>query len=151
MKTITLSFLLILASACSTKKSISIQTNNSVDKKIEEIELTERTRGLNRSFTFSSTAFTTTSNGDSNNSKISLAEWESIEKQAKLVDVSKISSLAAPSTDHHSDRALASTLIITSNGNSYQSSSFDAGNPPKELATLYKAIQQIVQNKKTTQ
>jgi hypothetical protein len=150
MKTITLSFLLILASACSTKKNISTQTNNSVDKKIEKIELTERTRGLNRSFTFSSTTFTTTSNGDSNNSKISLAEWESIEKQAKLLDLSKISSLTAPSTDHHSDRALASTLIITSNGSSHQSSNFDAGNPPKELASLYKAIQQIIQNKKTT-
>ncbi|WEK68372.1 MAG: hypothetical protein P0Y62_10930 [Candidatus Chryseobacterium colombiense] len=151
MKTITLSFLLILVSACSTKKNISTQTNNSVDKKIEEIELTERTRGLKRSFTFSSTAFTTTSNGDSKKSKISLAEWESIEKQAKLLDVSKISSLAAPSTDHHSDRALASTLIITSNGSRYQSSNFDAANPPKELTSLYRAVQQIIQSKKTTQ
>lgn len=134
------------------KKNISTQTNNSADKKIEEIQLTERTRGLNRSFTFSSTTtFTTTSNGDSNKSKISLAEWESIEKQAKLVDVSKISSLKAPSTDHHSDRALASTLIIISNGNRYQSSNFDAGNPPKELTFLYRAVQQIIQSKKATQ
>ncbi|MCE3077157.1 hypothetical protein [Chryseobacterium gwangjuense] len=130
------------------------KNNNNLEQiqkqNIEKIELTEQTRGTNRSFTLNSKALITTLNGNIINSKIVLSEWENIEKQVNLVDLSKISSFAAPTTGHYSDQALASTIIITSNGNTYQSASFDAGNPPKELVSLYKILQQIIQNKKTT-
>jgi hypothetical protein len=130
------------------------KNNNNLEQikkqNIEKIELREQTRGTNRIFILNSENLITTLNENVNNSKISLSEWENIEKQVNLLDLSKIPSFIAPTTGHYSDQALASTIIITSNGNSYQSSSFDSGNPPKELASLYKAIQQIIQNKKTT-
>ncbi|KIC64602.1 hypothetical protein [Chryseobacterium taiwanense] len=150
MKTIILSFLIILSSSCSVHNNTS-QLNNIKRKKIDKIELKEQTRGTNRSFTFNSEYLITVLNENTSNSKVSSSDWENIEKQINLIELSKISSFTAPTTGHYSDQALASTIIVTSNGKTYQSVSFDAGNPPKELAHLYKILQQTIQNKKTTQ
>jgi len=151
MKVIILLFLMLLANSCTIRNNTSNQANDTREKKIEKIELREQTRGTNRSFVLNSENLIITLNEKVNDSKISLLEWENIEKQINYIDLSKISSFEAPTTDHYSDQSLASTIIITSSGKTHQSSSFDAGNPPKELAPLYKAIQQVIQSKKTTQ
>ncbi len=152
MKTIILLFLIISTTACTMQNNAQINNigENKSTVKLEKIELKEQTRGTNRIITFNSKTLMTSLNGNLTQSKIALPEWENVEKQINLVDLSKISSFAAPSTGHYSDQALASTIIITSNGNTYQSSSFDFGNPPKELESLYKALRQIIQSKKTT-
>ncbi|PJJ68171.1 hypothetical protein [Chryseobacterium geocarposphaerae] len=150
MKAIILSFLMIVVNSCSVQSHNNPQFNNIERKEIDKIELKEQTRGTNRSFVLNSEYLITVLNENTSKSKVSLSEWENIEKQINLIELSKISSLAAPTTGRYSDQALASTIIVISNGKTYQSSSFDAGNPPKELASLYKAIQQIIQNKKTT-
>lgn len=151
MKAIILSFLMILIKSCSVQSHNNSQLNNIERKKIDKIELKEQTRGTNRSFTFNSDYLITVLNENTSNSKVFPSDWENIVKQINLIELSKISLFTAPTTGHYSDQALASTIIITSNGKTYQSVSFDAGNPPKELAPLYKILQQTIQNKKTTQ
>ncbi|WBV61892.1 hypothetical protein PFY12_07190 [Chryseobacterium camelliae] len=139
---------------CTSQQKQEKNTNNleqTKKQKLEKIELREQTRGTNKSFTLSSEALTVSLNENITNSKITLSEWENVEKEVNHIDLSKISSFAAPTTGHYSDQALASTILITSNGSTYQSSSFDSGNPPKELASLYKILQQVIQSKKTTQ
>ncbi|MFZ4929315.1 hypothetical protein [Chryseobacterium sp. Mn2064] len=110
-------------------------------QKIEKIELTERTRGTNRSVVYTPNLIIATLNGDSTQTAMSLSEWENISKQAETLDLSKISDIKSPTTGRYSDRALATTIIITSNGVTYTSASFDSGIPPKELEALYNSLQ----------
>lgn len=120
----------------SENNSSTYQKTNEIDK----IELKEQTRGTNRSITFNYGSIITSLNENISKSEISSSEWENIVKQASLIDLSKIASYESPTTGRFSDRALASTIIITSNGKTYQSASFDAGIPPKELEGLYRLL-----------
>ncbi|MGU3377576.1 hypothetical protein [Chryseobacterium sp. M5A1_1a] len=103
--------------------------------------MSERTRGINQNSIFTSKFIKTTSNEDSTQIAMPPSEWENISKQAEVLDLSKISSLQSPTTGRYSDQALSATIIITSNGITYTSASFDAGLPPKELEALYNTIQ----------
>ncbi|KQT30885.1 hypothetical protein ASG22_19515 [Chryseobacterium sp. Leaf405] len=109
--------------------------------KIDKIELKEQTRGTNRIITFNPGSISTSLNENITKSELLSSDWENIVKQVNLIDLSKISTYKAPTTGRYSDRALASTIIITSDGKTYQSSSFDAGIPPKELEGLYNLLQ----------
>lgn len=125
-------------------------TINNKKYKIEKIELTEQTRGTDRKITFVPGSVTTSLNGNNTTSKLTTTDWENIAKEADLIDLGKISSYESPTTGRFSDRALASTIIITSNGKEYTSAGFDAGIPPKELEALYKALRgktDIIQKK----
>ncbi|WP_347216302.1 hypothetical protein [Chryseobacterium sp.] len=125
-------------------KNGSIEKNSTVNAqrtKIEKIELTERTRGFHTIITLTPQSKITSFNGEENKYPLSSSEWESISQQAAAIDLSKISTLQAPTTGRHSDQAMIANLMITSNGTTYTSSDFDSGNPPKELEALYKKIQ----------
>jgi len=118
--------------------------------KIEKIEIAEQTRGINRTIVYTSTSKTISNNGEQTSEKLPSAEWEKIVKQASIIDLSKISSFEAPTTGRFSDKALASTIIITSDGKTYESGSFDAGIPPKELEELYLLLKGKIQKFKST-
>ncbi|SMO95811.1 hypothetical protein SAMN06265171_11581 [Chryseobacterium rhizoplanae] len=122
-------------------------TKSEKQQKIEKIELTERTRGNNRSIVYTPTLISATLNGDSTQTTMSLSEWENISRQAEALNLSKISDLQSPTTGRYTDRALAATIIITSNGVTYTSATFDAGIPPKELEALYNTLQKPRQKK----
>jgi len=122
-------------------------TKSEKQQKIEKIELTERTRGNNRSIVYTPNLINATLNGDSTQSTMSLSEWENISRQAEALNLSKISDLQSPTTGRYTDRALAATIIITSNGVTYTSATFDAGIPPKELEALYNTLQKPRQKK----
>jgi hypothetical protein len=117
-------------------------------QKIEKIELTERTRGTNRSVVYTPNLIAATLNGDSTQTTMPIAEWENISKQVEALDLSKISDLQSPTTGRYTDRALAATIIITSNGVTYTSASFDSGIPPKELEALYDTLQKPKEKQK---
>ncbi|KQM62022.1 hypothetical protein [Chryseobacterium sp. Leaf201] len=129
---------------CNTQEKIKKTDDHTVitqkKQKISRIELKEQTRGTNRSITFDAGSIITSLNENISKSEISSSEWENIVKQTSLIDLSKIASYESPTTGRFSDRALASTIIITSNGKTYQSASFDAGIPPKELEGLYRLL-----------
>lgn len=116
-------------------------TVNLQQKKIEKVQLTQQTRGSHAIVTFTPTSKTASLNEEVSNSKISSSEWERIADKAAALDLSKISTYEAPTTGRYSDRAMTATLIITSNGTTYTSASFDSGHPPKELEALYNEIQ----------
>lgn len=117
-------------------------TAEAKQEKIEKIQLTEQTRGFSESIVIIPASKATASNGkEPVNTPLSTSEWENISKLAEALDLSAISNLTSPTTGRHSDQALSATIIITSNGTTYTSASFDAGHPPKELEALYNAIQ----------
>ncbi|THV56956.1 hypothetical protein [Chryseobacterium candidae] len=131
--------------SCINQNKNNVNSKNSTkiikQQKIEKIELTERTRGTNRSVVYTPNLITARLNGDSTQTAMSLSEWENISRQAETLDLSKISNLQSPTTGRYTDRALAATIIITSNGITYTSATFDSGIPPKELEALYNTLQ----------
>lgn len=128
----------------SKNESTSPKTESSSQQsKIEKIQLTEQTRGSNTIITYTPASKVSSYNGEESNSPMSASEWGKITKQAEAIDLSKISTLQSPTTDRYTDRALIATIIITSNGTTYTSASFDSGKPPKELEELYNSIQPL--------
>lgn len=117
--------------------------------KFEKIELKEQTRGTNRIITFNSKSLITSLNGNITSKQLTENDWLKISTLAEKIDTENISKLIAPSTNRYSDAALASTVIIYKDGNEYQSSGFDSGNPPAELKDLYTEIQRVIETKKS--
>lgn len=117
-------------------------------QKIEKIELIERTRGTNRGVVYTPNLIIATLNGESTQTPMPISEWEKISRQAEALDLSKISGLQSPTTGRYTDRALAASIMITSNGVTYTSASFDSGIPPKELEALYNTLQQPKEKQK---
>ncbi|RXM49962.1 MULTISPECIES: hypothetical protein [unclassified Chryseobacterium] len=141
-----LNIILVLSSIhCQNQsKNGNIEKNSTVNTqqtKIEKIELTEQTRGFHTIITLTPKSKFSSFNGEEKQTPMSSSDWERISKQAAAIDLSKISTLEAPTTGRNSDQAMISNLIITSNGTTYTSASFDSGNPPKELKSLYDEFQ----------
>lgn len=153
MKLLTTVLIILSLINCTSQKKLEYKNNDLTlkqTKTIEKIELREQTRGTNRIFTFEPLSSSISLNGNVNKTELSPAAWKSIADQASLIDLSKISMFEAPTTGRYSDSALSSTIIITSAGKTYESSSFDAGIPPKELEGLYQLLKgksQIIKKK----
>ncbi|WP_267402264.1 MULTISPECIES: hypothetical protein [unclassified Chryseobacterium] len=150
----TLSFLMLLNLKCISQQNKEKQTNNtnitSKNSKIEKIQITEQTRGTNKLITFTPLSKTISVNGETTTSSITSEKWQNIDKEASLIDLEKISTYESPTTGRFSDRALASSIIISVDGKQYKSSSFDAGMPPKELEALYNVLNNGIIKKRPT-
>jgi hypothetical protein len=73
-------------------------------------------------------------------------QWRDIIKISKTIDFESIPKLIAPSKDFLFDGAPIARLIINSNGETYTSAAFDHGNPPKDIASLIKALLSLGEN-----
>jgi len=147
MKYITI-FLLIISITLLNCKSKNISTDKS-STVIEKISLTEQTRGTNRIFTLTNGKLETSLNENSKTEEITQDNWAKISETAEKMNLEGISKLESPSTKRYSDAAFASSITITKNGTDYQSSEFDAGNPPVELKNLYDEIKKVIETKKS--
>ncbi|OCK52443.1 hypothetical protein BA768_12710 [Chryseobacterium sp. CBo1] len=127
-------------------KNISTDKSSTV---IEKISLSELTRGTNRIFTLTNGKLETSLNGNSKTEEITQDNWAKISEAAEKINLEGISKLESPSTKRYSDAAFASFITITKNGTEYQSSEFDAGNPPVELNNLYDEIKKVIETKKS--
>ena len=72
--------------------------------------------------------------------------WKSLVEATKKIDLINLSTIEPPSTNHQFDGAPLARLTITQNGSSYETQSFDHGNPPRAIANLVKEILSIVEN-----
>lgn len=73
-------------------------------------------------------------------------QWKTLVKLSNSIKIKSINNLEAPSKKFQFDGAALAHLKITSNGKTYESSPFDHGNPPEEIAELVKEILSIVEN-----
>ncbi|WP_336066439.1 hypothetical protein [Mesoflavibacter sp. CH_XMU1404-2] len=62
--------------------------------------------------------------------------WDTLTNLASNVDITKIDQLEAPSKAHQYDGAAIANLNVTVGDKTYRTQSFDAGNPPKEIAEI---------------
>ncbi|MGD1319484.1 hypothetical protein [Chryseobacterium sp. 2R14A] len=141
-------FLLIIPITLLNCKAKNTSTHKS-STGIEKISLSELTRGTNRIFTLANGKLETSLNGNSNTEEITQGNWAKISETAEKMNLEEISKLESPSTKRYSDAAFASSITITKNGTDYQSSEFDAGNPPVELKNLYDEIKKVIETKKS--
>ena len=74
------------------------------------------------------------------------AKWNNLLNTLKNIDVINIPKLEAPSKAHQYDGAAIANLILTIDDKTYETVSFDHGNPPKEIEALVKEILSIAQN-----
>ncbi|UZT98792.1 hypothetical protein ODZ84_04260 [Chryseobacterium fluminis] len=109
-------------------------------EKIEKVQLSEQTRGINEEVILTSTSITAISNGDVSEWPISSTYWGNVSREAEAIDLSQIKNLQSPTTDRYSDQAISVTITIICDGSAFTSASFDIGQPPKELKRLYEAI-----------
>lgn len=78
-----------------------------------------------------------------NTKACSTQDWDTITTLSKAIDIKSLNTLEPPSTAHQYDGAASSNLTITLNGEQYSTPTFDAGNPPKEIAALITKIWEI--------
>lgn len=71
------------------------------------------------------------------------SNWNLLLEAIKSVDIENITNLKAPSEKRFYDGAAIANFKITLNGKSYETSSFDHGNPPKEIEKLINQVLSI--------
>lgn len=72
--------------------------------------------------------------------------WKTFTDILKKIDIENIQNLKAPSENRFFDGAAIANLKITIDGKTYETPSFDHGNPPKEIAQLVKEMLSISEN-----
>ncbi|KUJ50432.1 hypothetical protein [Chryseobacterium sp. JAH] len=159
LTSVLLSFLTMIFTSCNLPKKNSADPASSVGTKnlaakIEKIELTEQSRGVNRLYTFTKKEKTTTLNGSSSTLAMPVSEWDKICTEVNLLNLTTIENLESPTTGRFSDAALSSDIVIYIDGKTYHSASFDAGIPNEKLKALYNALKDpsgtILQKSKNT-
>ncbi len=80
------------------------------------------------------------------NKTCSAVRWKNILKALKSINVKNIPNLKAPSQNRFFDGAAIARLKVIYNSKTYETPSFDHGNPPKEIALLVKEILSTAKN-----
>jgi hypothetical protein len=130
---------------CNTQKnsatSNEIVQSKPTNSKIEKISYVEYTRGTRRIFTFTESTKTVAVNDQNvTNYQNTSSEWTALREQVLKLDLPKINTYKAPTSDRFSDAAYAATINISYDGKQFSSSDFDSGFPPKELEQLYNEL-----------
>ncbi|GAA4308985.1 hypothetical protein GCM10023115_36310 [Pontixanthobacter gangjinensis] len=134
-------FLIILFAAndCSHQEAASV----------ESVSYETFTRGSSTMYTLTPENIeikSTGLNASESSSKITSEEWKELLNTIKVMEVSEISQLKAPSDSRASDAALHAILSVRKNDTIYKTNSFDHGNPPAEVKPLVEAILRLAEN-----
>ena len=98
-----------------------------------------QTRGSNLEYTIDNRSIIAISNGvEGKNGKTALKndDKKTIVSLIGAIELDNIKNLIPQSQNYTVDRALIANVRIITNGKEYESSTFDHGNPPKELRSL---------------
>lgn len=135
MKIISLLFLtLILGKNC--------QSQNSMDLNTAKVEYTANSRGLynNTVIENKTVSVTKTRDGKPVSSSLTDAQWNNLIKEFQKVNLEEIQNLKAPTQKRFHDGAAMANLKITYKGKTYESQTFDNGNPPEKIKNLVNTI-----------
>ena len=144
MKILSLLFLtFFLGKGCDTEKKQDLETT--------VIEYVANTRGFYKKIHVQNQMVTVSKDrrGDDNPKpiKIADADWQKIIEAFQKVDLDELPNLEAPSKKRFYDGAAIANLKITYKDKTYESSSFDHGNPPSEIKKLVTIINALVKEK----
>ncbi|WP_131725350.1 hypothetical protein [Chryseobacterium sp. Leaf180] len=146
MKDIILStaVLLMLCTSCISNSKNAFASNeiskNQMTSKVKSVEVSEKTRGLQKIYTFKDSGLQKKINTDVTQNNLTATTWNMLNEEISKINLEKISTYESPTTQRYSDGALASQIKITVDNKEYISAEFDSGKPPKELAPLYNSL-----------
>lgn len=142
MKKILPIFLAFLILSCGAKKH-----KEEENAALVSVAYKAMTRGTQKEILITSNSYTdvTVRRGEEIKGKGSVMpeQWKAIVTEASTLDYSNLKNIPAPSVKHQFDGALAANIIITTADSTYQSVTFDHGNPPARLKPLINAMAEI--------
>ncbi|MCK5443702.1 MAG: hypothetical protein KAJ23_17590 [Maribacter sp.] len=136
MKYLTMAFLVLSMNSYCSGQNQDRTTQFSVTYKAA-------TRGANFEYRITNERIAVNSKGlDQKNGERAITTQERNEIIALInkINLSTIGTLIPPSNNSATDRALIASLKVSKDGKMYESSSFDEGNPPKEIKPLIDKI-----------
>ncbi len=132
--------LLLHCNAQKNNDSSNSITEKSSDHHFQKIELEEMTRGSRRMIVITPKSKEVEINRKISSFKTTETEWKNLQKLITQVNPEKIESFTPPTNKRFYDGAMAATIRVNIDGKVYSSQTFDAGNPPEQLATLYREL-----------
>ncbi|KAB1157121.1 hypothetical protein [Flavobacterium luteum] len=144
MKLLSLFFLTIfLGKSCDVQKKQDLETT--------VIEYVANTRGFYKKITVQNQMVLVSKDRKGNDKpveiKISDSDWKKLIADFQEINLDEIPNLKAPSEKRFYDGAAIANLRITYKDKTYESTSFDHGNPPAEIKKLVVLINQLVKEK----
>jgi hypothetical protein len=153
MKLLIISLITIFLNACGGSKEIASNTasteinsqtskERNMQSEIKRIEYVASTRGFYNRITIIPDSVVTqmTRNGKETSAFLSKEDWAEINTLVSQIEVATIPKLEPPSQNYRTDVAAAASLQIIIGDKSYQTLSFDNGNPPKKIAALVEKL-----------
>jgi hypothetical protein len=119
---------------------MSLLVAPSFTEPVTSVELTLQTRGTRKSLTVSARQTEVVINDERQSAPTTPRQWVNLEKAAQALIPNRLAMLKAPSTRSYTDAAFAAQVRITAGSRTYESTTFDQSNPPRELAPLLKAL-----------
>ncbi len=132
--------LLLHCNAQKNNDSSNAITEKSSDRPFQKIELEEMTRGSRRMIVITPNSKEVEINRKINTLKTTETEWKNLQNLITQLNPEKIESFTPPTNKRFYDGAMAATIRVNIDGKVYSSQTFDAGNPPEQLATLYRKL-----------
>ncbi|MGK4566492.1 hypothetical protein [Flavobacterium sp. 3HN19-14] len=134
MKFLSILFLLVMAKGCDPKRN--------AEMKKTQIEYTAISRGkyLNINIKDETLSIVPKRDADAKVYELKSADWKALADLYVKVDLEKLSSYKAPTEKRFYDGAAIASLRIVYEGKTYESVSFDHGNPPVEIADFVNKI-----------
>ncbi len=131
MKIVSLLLLVIcIGTGCSSQKKVDMTST--------QIEYSALSRGYYKKIVVENQTVSITNGRDQQavETKIDTAKWNQIVAAFEKINLDGIAALKAPSDKRAYDGAAIGNLKITQNQKTYESTSFDNGNPPQEIEEL---------------
>ena len=145
MKKIALVLLaIIFAAGCSSTKTA--QNNATTTKSASNslsFEYEASTRGAYKKVVVTHDSIVTIKDREKKNvvaKPVAKADWEKLAYITGKVNLDGLEALKAPSNKNHADAALAANLTVVKDGKTYNTTTFDHGNPPAEIGPLVNKI-----------
>ncbi|WP_272150581.1 hypothetical protein [Tenacibaculum aiptasiae] len=121
-----------------------VVVTNSSAQKLNKIIYKAHTRGTAIEIRVEENTIKYQKNGKKLDFKLSEEEVGRFEELIKKINLSELEVLKSPTNRRNSDGALIASFIIEVGKKEYSSSTFDAGNPPKELKKLEDVLTELV-------
>lgn len=138
-------FSTILIISCESSKSAQAKNENSISK----LTLDKITRGSNSQLVITKnetmhSEMLLGNGSDASKGETDQKDWDKINQLVSKLDLNKLNLWEAPTQARFHDGAMATTISIEANGETYNSQSFDEGQPPPELKELYDYLESLV-------
>lgn len=156
MRAITLlAALIITFTSCNCQKKAAEKNNVTAENAMKQeampiLEYEANTRGFYNKITVANQTVSVISvrDGKPTESKVSDADWKALTELYKAVNKEGLANLKAPSDARFYDGAAMANFRVITKDSTFESATFDAGNPPAEIQQIVNKLIAIADKQK---